>query len=297
MSRPALSINRQGELWQGRFTAMGSPCEVLIDSDDASLAQSLIGLVRDEALRIEAKFSRYREDNIIYQINHAQGERVCVDEETRQLLDYAGLCHQLSDGRFDITSGILRAAWRFDGGDALPSPEEVEALLPRVGWEKVVWEPPCIRLAEGMEIDLGGIGKEYAVDRCALLLREQGMNSALVNFGGDIHVAGPRRNGDGWRVGLEAPGNTGSSVASLPIRQGGVATSGDTHRYLLRDGIRYGHILDPTSGWPVPKAPRSVTVLAPTCLQAGMLSTFAMLSGAEAESFLEAEGVDYHCLR
>jgi thiamine biosynthesis lipoprotein len=296
MSRDRLSIECREGLWQGRFTAMGSPCEVLIDSDDGKLARRLILQVQQEAVRIEAKFSRYRSDNIIHSINHAHGQEVCVDEETQQLLDYAQQCHRLSEGRFDITSGVLRAAWRFDGSDRLPETAQVQALLDKVGWDKVQWRPPCIRLAEGMEIDLGGIGKEYAVDRCALLLRQAGIHSALVNFGGDIHVVGPRRNGESWHIGLEAPGPGDVAAESIHISQGGVATSGDTHRFLLRDGIRYSHILDPTTGWPVPGAPRSVTVLAPSCLEAGMLSTFAMLKGGEAESFLASEGIEYWCI-
>jgi thiamine biosynthesis lipoprotein len=296
MAGPALSIEHRNGVWQGRFTAMGSPCEVLIDSDDEPLARRLITLVRDEARRIEAKFSRYRDDNIIHQINHAHGEAICVDEETRQLLDYAQLCYQLSEGHFDITSGVLRAAWRFDGSDRLPGNDEVQALLSRVGWDKLEWRPPCIRMAEGMEIDLGGIGKEYAVDRCALMLKEHGMASALVNFGGDIHVVGPRRDGEAWLIGLEAPEQPDRTADGLHLRQGGIATSGDSHRFLLRDGVRYSHILDPTTGWPVPGAPRSVTVMAPSCLEAGMLSTFAMLQGSEAETFLREEGVEYRCL-
>lgn len=296
MSPGALEITRQDGYWQGRFQAMGSPCEVLIDSDDEDQARKLISLVHEEAQRIEAKFSRYRDDNIIHRINHSHGQQICVDEESSQLLDYAQLCYQLSQGRFDITSGVLRAAWRFDGSDELPSSELVDSLLARVGWDKLEWQPPCLRLADTMEIDLGGIGKEYAVDRCALLLREQGQMEALVNFGGDIHVVGPRRNGEAWVIGLEDPGQSGHAAHSLNLRQGGVATSGDSHRYLLHNGIRYSHILDPTTGWPVPDGPRSVTVLAPSCLEAGMLSTFAMLEGAQAEQFLKNEAVEYHCI-
>ena len=297
MSQQTVSVVRRDGYWQGRFTSMGSPCEVLIDSDDQQHARRLILLVQGEAGRIEAKFSRYRTDNIIHEINHAHGHEVCVDDETRQLLDYAQQCYALSEGRFDITSGVLRAAWRFDGSDRLPEDAEVQALLAKVGWDKVQWHPPCIRLAAGMEIDLGGIGKEYAVDRCAMLLRQAGMQSALVNFGGDIHVVGPRRDGTPWHIGLEAPGHHRVAADAIQISQGGVATSGDSHRFLLRDGIRYSHILDPTTGWSVPGAPRSVTVLAPTCLEAGMLSTFAMLHGRDAESFLEAEGCRFWCLR
>lgn len=296
MPSPELTIDSSDGLWRGRFTAMGSPCVVLIEEDDQVRADSLIRLVYDEALRIESKFSRYRDDNIIHRINHAWPESVRVDEETRQLLDYAQLCFELSQGRFDITSGVLRAVWTFDGSDRLPTPESVQALLPRLGWSQVDWSAPYLRLAEGMEIDLGGIGKEYAVDRCAVLLQQAGQSAALVNFGGDIHVVGPRHGNQAWCIGLELPDKVDAAADTLYLQQGGIATSGDSHRYLLRDGVRYSHILDPTTGWPVPGAPRSVTVLAPTCLEAGMMSTFAMLQGTQAEAFLRREGVEYRCL-
>lgn len=291
-----LEVVRKEGYWQGRFSAMASPCEVLIDTDDEHYARKLIQLARQEALRIEAKFSRYRDDNIVHQINNARGKSILVDAETQQLLDYAQQCYELSEHRFDITSGVLREIWKFDGSDRLPNAEAVKNVLARVGWHRVQWSPPSIQLPERMEIDLGGVGKEFAVDRSALILREQSCHSALINYGGDIHVLGPRRDGRGWHIGLEDPRLTSSSLIDVCLQQGAVATSGDSHRYLLHKGRRYSHILDPTNGWPVAAAPRSVTVLAPSCLEAGMLSTFAMLQGKEAEAFLQAEEVKYWCI-
>jgi thiamine biosynthesis lipoprotein len=149
-----------------------------------------------------------------------------------------------------------------------------------------------------MEIDLGGVGKEYAVDRCVEALRAVLGSAGLVNFGGDLAVTRAPRERHAWRVGIEpvsADEHRGGPV--LEIRTGALATSGDSRRFLLRDGVRYGHILDPHSGWPVEGAPRSVTVAADTCTQAGMLSTLAMLEGYNAEAFLDAEGLKHWCRR
>lgn len=287
-----------------RFRAMASPCEILIDTRDASLAHELGAIAQAEALRIEQKFSRYRDDNIIHRINRANGAPVEVDEETAALLDYADTCWRLSDGAFDVTSGILRRAWRFDGSDRVPERAAVEALLPLIGWDKVRWEKPRLTLKTGMEIDLGGIGKEYAVDRSAQLLQAHAPLSVLVNYGGDLVTTGPRKNGSGWTVGIENPDSvTDARVAAKSARttfelvRGGLATSGDTRRYALKDGKRYGHILDPRTGWPVTGAPRSVTVIAGSCTEAGILATLAMLRGAGAEQFLTEQGVRFWCLR
>jgi thiamine biosynthesis lipoprotein len=282
----------------GRFAAMASPCEILVESDDRGEAARLARIAADEAWRIEDKFSRYIPGNVVGRINAARGEAVTVDEETASLLDFAATLHTLSDGRFDITSGVLREAWSFDGSDRIPAPELVERILERVGWDKVRWRRPLLTLRAGMQIDLGGIGKEYAVDRVAGRLAEATECSALVNFGGDLAVTRAPRERHAWRVGIEpvsADEHRGGPV--LEIRTGALATSGDSRRFLLRDGVRYGHILDPHSGWPVEGAPRSVTVAADTCTQAGMLSTLAMLKGYTAEAFLDTEGVRYWCRR
>ncbi|MBT8081273.1 MAG: FAD:protein FMN transferase [Gammaproteobacteria bacterium] len=275
---------------------MGSPCEVLLEAESRHAAGEAGELVAAEAWRIEDKFSRYRNGNIVHRINHAAGTPVVVDDETARLLDFATTLFGLSDGRFDITSGVLREVWTFDGSDRIPSPDAVEAVLARVGWAKATWEAPELLLQPGMEIDLGGIGKEYAVDRCAATLREHGSAPGLVNFGGDLAVSGPPSRRDAWRVAIE--GQQDDQVDRLiDLRAGALATSGDARRYLARGGVRYGHILDPATGWPIPDAPRSITVAANTCTEAGMLSTLAMLRGAEAERFLDEQSVRYWCRR
>lgn len=293
-----LTFELRDDYWIGHFKAMGSPCELLVDTHEPEIARELAHIAREEALRIEAKFSRYRDDNIIHHIHHSSGQAVAVDAETAKLLDYGDLCFRLSNGKFDVTSGVLRQVWKFDGSDRVPGKEQIAALLPNIGWNKVTWNNPYLTLPAGMEIDLGGIGKEYAVDKTAQLIAAHSNTSVVVNFGGDLLVAGPRADGHSWRIGIDDPTASGDrSVVQLQLARGGIATSGDARRYLLKSGVRYGHILNPKTGWPVRDAPRAVTVIANTCVEAGMLTTFAMLEGVNAEDFLKAQGVRYFCFR
>lgn len=291
-----LDIRAAGQGFSGRFQAMGSPCELLSEAREVREAQELTALVAAEAWRIEDKFSRYLDGNIIGQINAAEGRPIEVDSETSDLLDFAETLYALSDAAFDITSGTLRRAWRFDGSDNLPSRDEVTALLDRVGWKKVEWKKPILMLPPGMEIDLGGIGKEYAVDRAVLEVRASSNIPCLVNFGGDLAVTGPPGTREAWAVGIEATEH-GAAEKVIELRNGALATSGDARRYLAKDGIRYSHVLDPRTGWSVEGAASSITVAAASCTQAGMLATLAMLKGPSAESFLDDQAEQYWCRR
>jgi FAD:protein FMN transferase len=288
------SIARVEDTFVGRFVAMASPCEILVDTDDEALAAMVLEAAQREAHRVEAKFSRYRTDNMVHKINHSNGRPVPVDEETEALLRYAATCHQMSHGMFDITSGALRRIWKFDGGRRVPTQAEVRDVLRHVGWERVVYENSTLRMPPGMEIDLGGIGKEYAVDRAAALIVARTKASFLVNFGGDLLAVGPRRGGRPWRVGIDDPDRPGeAALYRIDLPAGALTTSGDARRFVLWKGKRLGHILNPKTGWPVEDAPRAVTVLSQTCLEAGTLSTLAYLQGPRARDFLEEQGVQF----
>jgi thiamine biosynthesis lipoprotein len=273
------------------FACMASPCEVRMETSDEGLALRLGQIVENEARRIETEYSRYRDDSVLSRINASGGRPVELDEETAGLIDFADQCWKISGGRFDITSGVLRRVWRFDGSDRVPTREQVRALKPLIGWHKVTWRAPQLVLPKGMELDLGGLGKEYAVDRAVMLLVKTSDTPVLVNFGGDLRVSGPRRGGGRWRAAIEATDTPARSEGVIEIASGALTTSGDARRFLLRDGVRYSHILDPRTGWPVKDPPHSVTVAAPTCIEAGFLSTLAMLHGRKAEAFLKGEGV------
>ena len=291
------SLERRGQHWVVSFTAMASPCEILIECELESEARELASLAYSEAMRIEHKFSRYREDNIVFKINNAKGEPVSVDEETSKLRNYAAESFLLSEGLFDITSGLLRKAWRFDGQPANPDKELIKKLLNRVGWEKVRFDGNEIRLRHGMEIDLGGLGKEYAVDRVADILYRHQAVPVMVNFGGDLRTIGHRADTPPWVIGIEKPDEDDFSIGEIQLTDGAVATSGDARRFCTYKGKRLGHILNPRTGWPVTNMPRSVTVIAEYCMAAGFLATLAMLSGKGAEKFLDEQEVKFHCIR
>jgi FAD:protein FMN transferase len=278
-----------------RFNAMASPCEVLLPLMGEQEALTIGAVAAQEAWRIEKKYSRYRDDSVTAWIHANRGAALEVDPETASLIDFSSQCFELSEGLFDITSGVLRRAWTFDGSDRIPQEAAIEQLLPLVGFEKVEWRAPRLLLPAGMELDFGGIGKEYAVDRAYELLAARGASPFLVNFGGDLRANRPPPHGP-WQVGIEQPDTDREARMLLDLESGALATSGDSRRYLQRDGVRYGHILNPLTGWPDPEAPRSITVAASSCTEAGLLSTVAMLHGAGARAYLEDQCARYWLL-
>ena len=275
-----------------RFTAMASPCEVLLPLMSEHAAMRIGALAAQEAWRVEKKYSRYRNDSVTAWIHGNRGAVIEVDPETASLIDFASQCFDLSEGLFDITSGVLRRAWNFDGSDRIPEAAVIERLLPLVGFEKLQWQSPRLLLPAGMELDFGGIGKEYAVDRAYEALAARDWSPFLINFGGDLRANRPPPHGP-WQVGIERPDAEQQATMLLDLDHGALATSGDSRRYLLRDGVRYGHILNPLTGWPAAESPRSITVAASSCTEAGLLSTVAMVRGAGAQAYLEEQGVRY----
>jgi FAD:protein FMN transferase len=293
----AISIEeRPGGLFAVSFSAMASPCEVLVYTQARAEAMKAGELAANEAWRVERKFSRYRDDSVVAGIHRKRGQVSVLDPETASLVDFAQQCFEMSGGVFDITSGILRRAWRFDGSDRVPDPASVEQLLPLIGFGKLRWRSPDLLVPQGMELDFGGIGKEYAVDRVYDILTVRCTQPFLVNFGGDLRANRRPQRGP-WQVGVERPDTDRTAAMLLELEHGALATSGDSRRFLLKDGVRYGHILDPRTGWPVADAPRSVTVAASSCTEAGLLATLAMLEGAGARTFLESQGVRHWILQ
>jgi thiamine biosynthesis lipoprotein len=275
------------------FQAMASRCEIRLSAASEAEARLLAGPALDEIRRIEAKYSRYRADSVVSRINAAAGSAATAcDEETTALLAYAEALYRSSAGRFDITSGVLRRAWDFRTG-TVPSQQTLDALLPLVGWRHVQREGGSVMLASaGMELDFGGFGKEYAVDRAAEMLASQGVRHGYVNLGGDMRFLGPWPDGAGWNIGIQDPRNAHATVASVDFSRGALATSGDYERFFEASGRRYCHILDPRSGMPVAYW-RSVSVVAPLAIAAGSCSTTAMLLEQDGLAFLEQSGLSF----
>lgn len=276
------------------FAAMACTCEVVLSAPTLADAQRLAQPGIDEVLRVERTFSRYRPDSIVSRINAAAGgDWVDCDAETLSLLDFAHHMHQQSGGVFDITSGVLRQAWNFgqgQGAAALPTPEQLAALLPLVGWAQMQREGTRIRLPRaGMALDFGGFGKEYAADRAAALLQQTGVQHGYVNLGGDMRLMGPKPDGAPWVMGIQHPRERSQLLATQQLTTGGLATSGDYERYIEVGGQRYCHVLNSRTGWPVNHW-RTVSVTAPLAVLAGCVATIAMLLEADGLAFLLRSG-------
>ena len=290
-------LKRDQRLWRIEFSAMASPCELLCETENLDFARALGQFAAAEARRIDEKFSRYKAGSVVAAMLESRGRSLTVDEETARLLDYGEMLWRVSEGRFDLTAGILRHAWQFEEASHAPQPERIPELMRYVGWQRLQWASPVLTLPAGMEIDFGGIGKEYAVDRVADFAARESQDPVLVNFGGDLRCTGAPPASGAWQVGIESLAKPGQPAKRIALKSGALATSGDARRAIFIEGTRYGHILDARTGWPAPGAPRSVTVAAPTCSQAGSYSTLAMLHGIDAESFLRAENLRYWLLR
>ncbi len=281
------------QLHRFSFKAMACLNELSLYCNNKKTARKIADQAIAMVNTLERRYSRYLPDSILSKINASAGQPgISVDAETTALLDYAQACYQQSDGLFDVTSGVLRNVWDFKS-DNLPEQQDVEAVQKLIGWDRLNWTPPRITLpVSGMELDFGGIVKEYAADGCANLCRSLGIKSGMVNMGGDIHVIGPHPDGSPWIIGIQDPGDPDSVITSIELKQGGLASSGDYQRSMVIDDKRYSHILNPKTGWPV-QGLRAVSVIAPHCLIAGSTSTIAMLKGEEGKQWLDTTGLSY----
>ncbi|MBY0572336.1 MAG: FAD:protein FMN transferase [Undibacterium sp.] len=275
------------------FDAMACHCEIVLECTDETAAYKLAQGAIMEVQRIEYRYSRYRPDSIISQINAAAGRSfVACDDETWALLNYADHLYETSDGLFDITAGVLRQVWNFNDAQ-LPSKQRLAQICELISWSSVERQQQQIRLPQvGMELDFGGFGKEYAADKAAAQLTTVGVEHGYVNLGGDLRVIGPKPDGQAWMMGIQDPRDKTKLVASIPIKQGALATSGDYQRYFDIAGKRYCHILDPHTGQPVDYW-RSVSVIAPLAIMAGNYSTITMLKQSAGLDFLEASNLSY----
>ena len=266
------------------FHAMGTPCSIQFSTADQRAAQDY----ESEAVRwvqnFESRYTRFRDDSLIGQINLSEGEWVEVDEEMDRMLDMCGTVHFMTQGIVDVTAGPLAQLWDYHTlHPQLPTPAEVKAAKDLVGWHSVDRAPGRIRLPKrGMSLDFGGWGKEFAVDTVATMAGDFGIEGVLVDFGHDIRAIGKPPGRPAWHIGLEDPAKPGGIWGSVAGLNCGVASSGDYQRGFTINGQRYGHIIDPRDGRPATHGLRQVTVIAPSCLQAGMLATAAFVLGPDA---------------
>ena len=267
-----------------QFRAMGTHCQVNCHGISAQGAQAFQRDVVSWVANFEARYSRFLPDSLVGRINAAAGEHwVETDPETDRLFH---LCQELfffTRGSFDPTALPLIQLWNWkQQPPVVPGAQAIEAARSLVGWNKVQRRPGGIFLPErGMAIDLGGIGKEYAVDSVMNLAIQRGIPNVLVDFGQDVRVRGHAPGKAFWVIGLDDATATGKCWAGVAVTDHGVATSGDYLRNFQVNGCRYGHILDPRTGYPALNDVRAASVIAPSCTVAGLLSTSICILGAK----------------
>ena len=277
-----------------QFTAMDTLIQLQIYGRDDG--QALLSQAQQTIQELESLLSTTDEDSQIYALN--QGETVTLDPSTRAVLENAlALCAD-TGGALDITIYPVVRAWGFTtGSHQVPSQQELSALLERVDYTQVVLQGDTLTLPEGVELDLGGVAKGYASDRAAALLRQAGADCALLDLGGSIQTIGASPDGDPWRVGIRDPLGEGAGdyCALVEVTGQAVVTSGMYERYFEQDGVRYGHIIDPSTGRPADSGLASVTVVAPSAALADGLSTALFVMGGEAAAqyWREREGFDF----
>jgi thiamine biosynthesis lipoprotein len=280
---------------------MGSLCEIILRGSDEALQAQVFASMEQEIQRLEKQYSRFLPDSLTTRINitAGTGKSVAIDEETARLLDYADTCYRQSGGLFDITSGSLRTLWNYqDLADkqTLPSDRDISAALEKIGWTKVSREQGSVSLPlPGMEIDFGGIVKEYAADCLAGIAEAAGIKAGLVELGGDIRLIGSVPESEGWQLGIRDPFETDQACARIALTRGALASSGDYERYTVIQGKKYSHILNPLTGWPVAGF-SSVSVVAEQCVVAGSAASIAVLKGSAGVSWLDELGLPYLCI-
>mgnify|MGYP001161479616 FL=1 len=285
---------QESELLKFSFKAMGSDCEFILCLTTKSDSHSVFSSLRDELERLEQKYSKFRENNLLFAINLAasKGETIQVDEETESLLEHSLNCFNQSDGLFDITAGSLNSLWDFKK-KKVPTTIEIEHALSLTDFSRVSWGNGMLSIPMGMSIDFGGVVKEYAADSLAVLSKKLGVEYGLINLGGDIAVVGRKPDGSPWNVGITDPRNTDAEIATIEVHSGGLATSGDYKRYFVHEGKRYSHILNPKTGIPC-SGLRAVSVSANLCTVAGSVATIAMLKEeSEAIAWLRELGLPF----
>ncbi len=262
---------------------MGTTVSITIAGDDVDHAQRAADRAFGEIRRLERIMSTYLPESEISQINGAAGESwTAVSPELRFVIEAGLRFGELSEGAFDITVKPLIGIWRHEPGSRPPRQREIDSLLPLVDYRAVqIDEAGRVRLRKrGMAIALGGIAKGYAVDRAIEVLQEEGVQNTIVNAGGDLRAVGRRSASRPWRVGIQDPRREDALLTDLSLIGRAVATSGDYERFYIFEGIRYHHILDPRTGRPA-RGCRSVTVIAPTAMEADALATAVFVLGPE----------------
>ncbi|MCD6179791.1 MAG: FAD:protein FMN transferase [Bacteroidales bacterium] len=264
---------------------MGSRFDITVLADDSAQANQYIDMAIHEISRIEKLISSWDTNSQTSEINRNSGIRpVKVDKELLNLIERAIGLSKLTDGAFDITYASMDRIWKFDGSmTTMPSDEEIKASVAKVGYQNIVLdkENSTVYLKlKGMKIGFGGIGKGYAADKAKALLISKGVRAGIINASGDMNTWGRQANGEEWRAAITNPLDKHKVFALLPISNGALVTSGNYEKYVIFNGKRYTHIINPKTGYPS-SGILSVSVFAPKAELADALATSVFVMGKE----------------
>ena len=267
---------------------MGTEVELTAWTADDVRAEAAFTAVFLEFDRLDAMMSVWKDGSDVLRLNAAAGDHaVPVSPETREVLRVARQVSDQTEGRFDVTFGALSGLWKFDTQDkdnSVPDRREVLKRLPLVNYRDLEVDDragTALLKRKGMRVNLGGIGKGYAVDRSVAILRESGLRDFMIQAGGDMYVGG-RRGDRPWRLGIRDPrGPADRSFAMLDLTDGTFSTSGDYERFFMKDGRRYHHILDLSVGEPA-QGCRSVTLVTERAVIADALAKGVFILGPDA---------------
>jgi thiamine biosynthesis lipoprotein len=260
------------------FTAMDTYMELTAYGN----AETALEQAKERLLELQRLLSVTDSESEIYAVNHAEGQRVSVSEDTFELLKFTLDMARRTDGALDPTVYPVVQAWGFTTDCyRVPEPEALEALLQLVDYSAVQLSDGTVQLPAGMELDLGAVAKGYGADAVSEILKTAGIKSALISLGGNIQAVGEKPDGGAWRIGIQEPDGEGY-LGIVSVKDGAVVTSGAYERYFTgTDGQVYGHILDPATGRPADSGLESVTIITDSGAYADALSTAVFVMGAE----------------
>lgn len=276
------TLDARAEWLSGEEAIMGTRCAVELWSEDRAAGEAAIEAVFAEMRRIDAAMSTYKPESEVSRVNATAGQRpVPISTELFSLIETAVQYSKLSHGVFDITYASVGYLYDYRA-HVRPDDAAIEQALPSIDYRQLRLDPARHTIAfgkPGMRIDLGGIGKGYAVDRGIEILARLGFAHALVNAGGDTRVIGDRL-GKPWVIGIRHPDRENEVVLRIPLEDAAFSTSGDYERYFDEGGVRYDHIIDPKTGRS-PRGVRSVTVIASSATRTDGLTKSVFIMGAK----------------
>ena len=265
---------------------MGSKFDITIVAKDTATAEANIDLVIDEVTRIENLISDWRPQTQVSLVNRQAGIRpVKVDKEVFELTERAIALSRITNGAFDISFAAMDRIWKFDGSmTAMPTSTAIKNSIAKVGYRNIVLDKKNSTIflkLKGMKIGFGALGEGYAADRCKEMMLKKGIAAGIVNGSGDMNTWGKQPNGKPWNIGITNPMQNNELLAVVPLKSGAVVTSGSYEKFVMFNGKRYAHIINPATGYPA-SGLTSVTVFGPSAEVANGLSTSIMVLGKTA---------------